>query len=85
MFKASSISFIIITSVQNVRWGGGGGEVSKVDVLFFKNFKRTILFPAKSPFYCFFICTLFLGGGGGLQKEYFLYTHEKDDEKMDDP
>ena len=49
---------IIITSVQNVRWGEGR-RVSKTDARFFQNFKMTMLFQQNH--HC-------VGGGRGFAK-----------------
>ena len=57
--KGLSIFFIIITSVQNVSWGGGEAGRSKDDVSFFQNSKMTAI---TSLFYCSFTRTR-LGGG----------------------
>ena len=56
--KGSSIFFIIIPSVQNVRWGEGVQGWCTV----FQKFKSNNIISAKSSFYYFSICTL-LGEG----------------------
>ena len=67
--------FTIITSVQNVRLGGGGGDGSKAVACFFQNLVMTILFKQNRHFIAF-LNVRFWGEGGGLRKEHVLYARE---------
>ena len=79
--KGLSIFFIIITSVQNVSWGGGGsGEVQG----------RCKLFPKfKNDGYYFIILLLFyshaFGGREGICKRSTFCTLVKMLKNLDDP
>ena len=81
--KRSSICFIIITSVRNVRLEGGGGGWSgggpRPMYAFSKIKNDNKLFQQNHHFNAFLI-VCFLGEGGGLQKEYVLYAREGDKE-----